>query len=161
MNKSLLLEQILLALESVLQNAVDAAEQAHSTATHTENVAENKYDTLGLEAAYLAHGQTERIGECEADIAAFKKLNVVDGNDDCAIALGAVITLINNNGIEQTLFMGPAAGGLKLNYGDKNIVIITAAAPLGKALLGRYAGDEIALKIGGGEQTLYTITSVA
>jgi len=33
---------------------------AHETATHEENIAENKYVTLGLEAAYLATGQARR-----------------------------------------------------------------------------------------------------
>jgi hypothetical protein len=32
----------------------------YETATHEENIAENKYDTLGLEASYLAAGETGR-----------------------------------------------------------------------------------------------------
>jgi hypothetical protein len=47
------------AREDLLQ-AEQAVRAAHETATHEENIAENKYDTLGLEAAYLATGQARR-----------------------------------------------------------------------------------------------------
>ena len=70
MNKALLLEKIITVLEITYQNAVEAAMRAYNTATNDENVAENKYDTLALEASYLAHGQALRVAECEADIAA-------------------------------------------------------------------------------------------
>ena len=60
MNKKLLQKHILTALETNHQTAISATQQAHDTATHEENIAENKYDTLGLEAAYLAHGQAQR-----------------------------------------------------------------------------------------------------
>lgn len=159
MHKALLLEKLLTALEGVRQGAIDAAMQASDTATHEENVAENKYDTLGLEAAYLAHGQTRRVAECEADVAAFKRLPVTDFDAGAAIATGALITLEDETGREQTLFLGPTAGGLKLRLDDRDIMVITRSAPLGKALLGHTAGDEVTINTGGGEKH-YTILSV-
>ena len=60
MDKLLLQQQVLERLAEDLLQAEQAARAAHKTATHEENVAENKYDTLGLEAAYLATGQARR-----------------------------------------------------------------------------------------------------
>ena len=74
MNKKLLAETLLIALSDVHQSAVDAAKRAYDTATDNENVAENKYDTLALEAAYLAQGQSLRVEQCEADLIAFKEI---------------------------------------------------------------------------------------
>ena len=54
MNKFSLQQQVLKRLAEDLLQAEDAVRVAHETATHAENIAENKYDTLGLEAAYLA-----------------------------------------------------------------------------------------------------------
>ena len=62
MDKSLLQQQVLERLAEDLLQAEQAARAAHETATHEESVAENKYDTLGLEAAYLATGQVRRAG---------------------------------------------------------------------------------------------------
>ena len=45
-NRARLLEQIINYLEDSLKLNIDAAEQAHETATHSENAAENRYDTL-------------------------------------------------------------------------------------------------------------------
>ncbi len=64
MDKFLLRQQVLERLAEDLQQAEQAVRVAHETATHEENIAENKYDTLGLEAAYLATGQARR---AEAD----------------------------------------------------------------------------------------------
>lgn len=48
MNKKLLYKQLLLALAAIHQSAVDAAKRAYDTATDSENIAENRYDTLAL-----------------------------------------------------------------------------------------------------------------
>lgn len=53
MDKSLLRQQVLERLAEDLLRVEQAAQAAHEAATHEENIAENKYDTLGLEAAYL------------------------------------------------------------------------------------------------------------
>ncbi len=149
MNKPLLLTDILERLELLHQTAVKAAMQAHDTATHEENVAENKYDTLGLEAAYLAHGQSQRVAECEADLAAFKSLAATEFSPDAAIDIGAVVLLGDETGRSQYLFIGPAAGGVKVPFADQEITIITFSAPLGIALRGRCVGDEIEVSVGG------------
>jgi hypothetical protein len=58
MNKAILCAVIVDQLEVAVNSASAAADQARDTATDKQNVAENKYDTLGLEAAYLAHGRS-------------------------------------------------------------------------------------------------------
>ena len=54
MNKHAVLQLILEKLTVDLDIVQRAAQTAYETATHEENIAENKYDTLGLEASYLA-----------------------------------------------------------------------------------------------------------
>jgi len=149
MNKSLLLKQILAALEANHQGAVDAAMRAYNTATDDENVAENKYDTLALEAAYLAQGQAQRVAECEADLAAFAKLELANCSHQEAVGLGSLVYLVDEAGADKYLFLGPSAGGLKLTFCDKEIIIITPSAPLGQALLGRFVDDDIDINVGG------------
>ncbi|MGQ2958069.1 hypothetical protein [Agrobacterium sp.] len=59
MDKFLLQEQVLKRLAESLLQAEQAVQAADETATHEESIAENKYDTLGLEAAYLATGHAD------------------------------------------------------------------------------------------------------
>jgi len=159
MNKTLLLKQIIEALEALYQSASRAAMQAYDTATHDENVAENKYDTLGLEASYLAQGQAQRVAECEADLVTFKNLAVIEFAQDAAIEIGALVSLIDDRGEERMLFLGPVAGGLKVNCCDREITTITPSSPLGQALIGQFVDDEIALNVGG-ERVRYGITGI-
>ena len=53
MDKFVLRQQVLERLAEDLLQAEQAMRAAHETANHEENIVENKYDTLGLEAAYL------------------------------------------------------------------------------------------------------------
>jgi len=163
MNKQILLEHILIKLDSLRQQAIAAAMQAYNTATAEENVAENKYDTLGLEAAYLAQGQAKRVAECEADIAAFKHLSVECIFDQIPISVGALIQIVDEHESEQFLFLGPKAGGLSFMYAEesfnKEIKIITPTSPIGAALLKREAGEEFELKVGDNVH-FYEIVSV-
>jgi len=152
MDKLLVLEEILKALALAAQQARNAAHQAHETATHAENVAENRYDTLGLEAAYLAHGQSLRVIECEVDIDAFQALNHDPWPADQPIHIGALVCLIDDQKNQRWLFLGPRAGGLKLQVGGQEIVLITPSAPLGKALLGCLLNAEITLSINDQQQ---------
>lgn len=159
MNKKELLEQIIVTLESVHQNAVNATKLAHETATHGETVAENKYDTFGLEASYLAHGQAKRVAECEADLAAYKKLTALEFSEQTPISSGALIYLNDSNNTEQIIYLGPAAGGLKLIFNGEKILVVTLSAPLGKVLLGHLVGDEIKMTMEGQEK-FYEIINI-
>lgn len=150
---------ILTALKALVDNAQAAVDRAYEAATHEENIAENKYDTLGLEASYLTQGQARRLAECKADLAAFEALQpkAFAGND--SVGIGALVTLLDENECEHRFFLGPADGGVKVRLDDRDIIIITTSAPLGKALLNKVAGDEVVVKITD-KQTCYEILNV-
>ena len=148
MDKKLLFKDIISTLQSTYEKAHEAAMRAYNTATNNENVAENKYDTLALEASYLAHGQAQRVAECEADIRAFKSLGLSDILAGSAIKLGALVELIDDQDKSKFLFLGPSAGGLKIISNQQEVIIVTPHSPLGSALMGRQLNDEISVKIG-------------
>jgi len=157
--KAAVLEKILLVLKKALQHATRAADQAHATATHSDNVAENKYDTLGQEAAYLAQGQSQRVQECEVEIEQFSKIPADIFDQTAPIVIGSLIELRDEKGSSITLLLCPGAAGLKIMVTKKEVVVVTTAAPLGKALLGRQRFDEINVKVGN-ETTGYEIIAL-
>jgi hypothetical protein len=63
MNKRAVLKKIIAKLTGELEVYFRAAEYARAEATHEQNKAENKYDTRGLEASYLARGQSKQAAE--------------------------------------------------------------------------------------------------
>ena len=157
--KKRLINHLIIELEANYQLALTAAKRAHSTATDKANVAENKYDTLGLEAAYLAEGQAKRASECCADLEAIKNLSAVNFLPTDVIAVGSLVRLLDQDEQERSLFLSPVAGGLKFTFENSDIVVITLSSPLGKALLGKYVDDEFEL-VAGVNKKIYRISLV-
>lgn len=145
MNKQILHQLIINALEAVLDTANKAARQAHETATHVETVAENKYDTFGLEASYLASGQAKRVLQAEQDLRCFRNLPLKNFDEHNEIGFGAYIELTDSQAHKMQLFLSPVAGGISIDYEGKHIAVVTAEAPLGKKLLGASIDDEIVI----------------
>lgn len=148
MNKKLLHNQLILALEATHQDAVNAAKRAYNTATDNENIAENKYDTLALEASYLAQGQSQRVEACAKDLAAFQQLIISAGSSKSSVCLGSLVLLRDIDGNDKYIFYGPSAGGLKVQFAEKEIIVVTPGSPLGAAINHRAVGDEVSISIG-------------
>ncbi len=149
MNKLQLHQQILARLEADREVAAAALQAAHDAATHAESKAENKYDTRGLEAAYLADGQRRRLHEIELALAAFRKL--APAPCEGPVRIGALVLLAGATG-ERWVFLGPDGAGLKVQQAGCEVLVISPRSPLGQALLGREAGDELALQVNGPAQ---------
>ena len=145
----LLLEKLEIDLE-VLQRA---AQTAYEAATHAENIAENKYDTLGLEASYLATGQARRVEEIRQSLKNCQAMALAPYSAAQGIQVGALVNLEAENGSGQWLFLAPDAAGLKLNHDGHTVTVITPRSPLGAALLGKQLDDEVQINVGGAVQT--------
>ena len=93
MNKQTVHSLILEQLAGDLEIARRAAQTAYETATHEENIAENKYDTLGLEASYLAAGQARRVEEIRQALTLCQNLPLRAYDDQRGIEIGALLGL--------------------------------------------------------------------
>lgn len=134
-----------------MQSYVRAAKSARAEATDPQSRAENKYDTRGLEASYLAAGQVRQVMELESAIAAFEALAVRKFTAGEGIGLGALVEL-RQNGAPMLYFIGPAAGGTEVQVGKLEVLVITPQSPLGGQLQGHRAGDQFELVIGGAKR---------
>lgn len=148
MNKSLLCSVIVSQLEAAVKFASAAADQARATATDKQNIAENKYDTLGLEAAYLAHGQSERVVQLAKAVEDFRELRkAIQPHEQ--IAVGSLVALEADLGSTRHVFIGPSAGGHMVTFEGINITVITASSPLGQSLLTLAKAAEVVTEIAG------------
>lgn len=156
MNKSELRQIILQQLESRLAIAQSATQRAIDAATDEETVPEHKYDTLALEASYLAHGQAVRVQECEEDIQCYRDLVLREGE---RIAMSSFLSIIDEQDKVKYFFIGPRVGGLSVEWGGKDVAILTPNAPLGAALIGKEVGDEVEFSVAD-SHFIYEIVSV-
>jgi transcription elongation GreA/GreB family factor len=140
MKKSQLLKLIVAALSENLEVLTKAARASHEEATHESSRAESKYDTRGLEAAYLAGGQARQAREIEDSIKRYAAMTAREFAAGEVIDVGALVELESDGG-RAFYFIGPKGGGLEITHQRKEITLITPQSPLGQQLMGRKAGD--------------------
>lgn len=158
MNKLALLDRIRTKLTAELAQITSAALATHAEATDEENKAEDKYDTRGLEASYLAHGQSKAAEEAALAVAQFAALPVRDFTASEPISLGALVRLEGRG--RSHYFIGPRAGGTEIESEGDPVLVITPQSPLGRQLMGRKQGDTLQLDLGG-QRSEFRVASVA
>lgn len=158
-DKKQLVALIVSALRQELQQAMSAANEAHAAAVDDQSVAETQYDTLAIEASYLAEGQSRRVTEFQQAIDVYQKLDIIEFTIDSYIALGALVQLCADKDANHWFFLGPAAGGFRCQLNQQHITVITPQSPMGMALLSKQQDDDIEVMLGAHKLADY-ITSV-
>ena len=157
-NKAALIQKIIASLDAELELAAKSARAAHEEATHEQSKAENKYDTRGLEASYLAHGQSRQAAETLQARKEFSMMKPHPFGRDDAIDVGALVEL-QGTGDSSLYFIGPRAGGTEILHQKRTIMVITPQSPLGRQLLGRKQGDKLSIEVGA-TRTNYVVSRV-
>jgi transcription elongation GreA/GreB family factor len=139
--KQALVRKIIAALTEELQRFAKAARASHAEATDPQSKAEHKYDTRGLEAAYLAGGQARKVAEIEESIEQFQKLKLAEFGAETPIDYGALVR-VEMRGGSSWYFIGPKAGGLEVIHDKEEITVITPQSPLGEQLMEKKQGDK-------------------
>jgi transcription elongation GreA/GreB family factor len=147
-DKPALIQKILAQLGEELDVLLKAARAAHAEATHESSKAENKYDTRGLEASYLARGQSRQAAEAVQAIQDFQTLPLRRFSAEDEIDLGAVVEVAGSRE-RSVYFIGPRAGGTEVAQDGREVMVITPQSPLGRQLVGRRQGERLQLSIAG------------
>jgi transcription elongation GreA/GreB family factor len=146
MNKRALIKKIVNRLAEELEVYFRTARASRTEATHEQSKAENKYDTRGLEASYLARGQSKQAAEIQGSIAAFENLAARNFNDADPVDVGAFVEL-ELDGELAAYFIGPRAGGTEVIHDKREVLVITPESPLGQQLMGRKQGEVLKLQL--------------
>ena len=147
-DKTALTSLVIKALKKELNQAINAANEAHAAAVDDQSVAETQYDTLAIEASYLAEGQSRRVQDLQNALQDYKDLSLIAFNENRPIALTALVQLFKDSHKQHWFFIGPAAGGFRCELSGQNITVITPQSPMGLALLDKYQGDDVDITLG-------------
>ena len=161
MNKALLIEKLEAELRRELETLSQAALAAREAATHAESRAEDRHDTRGLEASYLAGAQAARVAEIERQIQILQQIPRGACAPGSKIDSGTLVELESAGNLSLCL-LSPTGGGLAFTVDGMRVQVITPQSPLGEALLGSVKGETLELDppAGGGAPRVYRIVSV-
>ena len=144
-------------LTAALAGDLETVERAHratrEAATHAEAKPENDKDTRALEQTYLARGQAMRVEELRAAVAEVSAMPARPFAEDAPVALGALVEVDEEAGA-SLLFLAPQGGGARLAAADGEVQVVTPRSPLGRALLGKRAGEECEVRLAGRTRVL-------
>ena len=158
MDKELVFKAVVAETQERLRVVTNSARQAHEAATHPDSKPENKYDTRGVEASYLAGAQSKRIFELQHLLDLYRSLKLQYFSEYRAIGVTALVTLQREDR-SLRLFILPKGGGETVTVEGVEISTVTPESPLGKSLIDAAVGDEI--KVGVGPKALtYEITEL-
>ena len=151
-DKRALVVAIAVELQAELDTMTRLARDAAEAATHEENKPENDKDMRSTEASYLARGQAGRVAELSTAIARLHALELRAFGARDEIDLSALVELEStaagsaraaSGRAKTTCFVVPAGGGRRVRVDGAEVQSTTPESPLGEALCGFRAGDEV------------------
>ena len=145
-DKSAVLRALCDRVAADLEAAAAAQRATQEGATHEESRPENDKDTRAVEASYLARGQAQRVLEMRRADATLRQVAIRAFEADDQIALTALVTVNDGTSLDH-FFLAPAGGGIRLLVCGAEIRVVTPQSPLGRALLGKRAGDGFELPV--------------
>ncbi|MEO6954092.1 MAG: GreA/GreB family elongation factor [Polyangia bacterium] len=169
LDKRFLIDQLATRLRDSAELARREGEEAREAAKSMQTEAEKKEDGRAfLELGSLATGQERRAREVTdalRALAQFHNRGLPKLGRKSPVELGAIVdvSVESARGTEErTYFLLPVGAGTELTGpdGDGFLSVITPASPVGRALLGKRAGDSVDVTIGG-EAREWTLVEVS
>ena len=157
-SKRVIVGLIIEQLTEQLTTLAGASRAMHADASDEQSKPEDKYDTRGLETAYLASSQARMATETEQALAVYQALELKKFLEKTPIDVTALVEL-EFDGTRSLHFLGPKGGGLEILHKGTEVLVITPESPLGQQLLGKKAGDSIKFQTRGPAQE-FRIASV-
>ena len=140
----MLIEALKNEIQKNLQLALTAAQNTYDIATHEDSKAENKYDTRGLEASYLAGAQAERVMDLKDTLNSISGTALKEFKTTDKIAIGALIHLISSEKNLWVILLN-RGGGQNVKFENQQVQVITPESPLGRLLIGKELNDSFQL----------------
>lgn len=163
MDKQFLVDQLIAELRASARAAMSASEVAETEVRDGATPAEKREDArAALEFGTLAGAHTRRARRAIGEVDALNTFRPGPHKVGAPIASGAIVEVEDADTQEgRTFFLAPVGAGITLvgPDGDGFLSVVTAASPIGRAVLGRRQGDVVDVTVNG-EPREWTITWV-
>jgi transcription elongation GreA/GreB family factor len=153
MNKTDLVHQLARQLESSARAALSARDAVTAEARDGATPDEKREDARAAhQLASLGKQQQRRAQIALADVDRLLLFKPAALPANAAIAVGAIVEIEDTDtGEGRTFFLAPVGAGVALTGpgGDGHLSVVTPVSPIGKAVLGRRAGDVVDVTVEG------------
>ena len=143
-------EQVFKQIREGLRNQISGTEKAVEQAREAFKVGDDRAENRGergaiQEKSWLLSAQAARLDELRRQLFAIENTEL---EAHSAVSLGAVVLVEEpDGGRREHYLVHPALGGTEIEVEGLTLLAISPASPMGAALLGRRAGDEIEVQL--------------
>jgi len=143
-DKWTLVSQMVADLHREIADLQKSYEHAKDTKAVSPGRMQSRYDTMGVEAAWLADSLANNIEEKRRSVAALQSLNLATPKH--RVVLGSVVGIGPEYGdAEAYYFIVPSSGGnrYRVDGVPGDVLAITVHAPVAQAMIGTSLGDYV------------------
>jgi len=139
-----LLNSLIQKLEEELNIHISQYEKAKFNSIDAPTRMESRYDSSGIEAAWLADGLSNKIEEKRTEI--LRLSNITLNTTPNKVTTGCIVE-ISKPGIDKNeyIFILPVAGGYLVKDNNYEVNTIKFNSPLGKCLINKTKGEIVSL----------------
>ena len=143
-DKTKLLAAVLRIVEAEIEHLQTGLAHARHAKLEAPGRMQSRYDTMGIEAGWVADGLVKTLGEKQESLRLLTQFQFP--TETKRVGLGSLVGIGSRNGLPQDFyFVLPGAGGASITWENNEISIVTPQAPIARKISGKIFGDEIIL----------------
>ena len=140
-NKTTLKEQLIAIIKADIEKHRKSFESAKQASIDAPGRMQSRYDTMGIESAWVADGLAKTLVEKEKNLMHLEACHFAD-TAGC-ICLGSIVALSSSDSPTlEYFFLLPIFSGYELEERNITITTLTPETPLGKVLIGKQRGEK-------------------
>jgi transcription elongation GreA/GreB family factor len=142
MDKIHLIEKLTTMLKASIEGQQKSFESARQASVDAPGRMQSRYDTTGIESAWVADGLARALREKESNL---KCIEAFRYPESAAYAkIGSIVKILSSDSPDyEYFFILPVLSGCELHENGTTITTISPETPLGRALIGKKAGEII------------------
>jgi|GEM_PF-2044655 hypothetical protein len=140
-DKKSLLQQLISLIQADIEKQKKSFARAKRESADAPGRMQSRYDTMGIESAWVADGLAKALNEKELSLRRLQTFMFSNSTPDVRLGSIVVVSSLDSSALEY-YFILPTASGYKLQDQGSTIVTLTPITPLGKLLIGRRVNDD-------------------
>lgn len=141
-NKKNVLEQLIVVIKTDIEKLRKSFESAKQASIDSPGRMQSRYDTMGIESAWVADGLAKSLNEKESNLTSLENFKFIESSE--RVCLGSILGISSSDSPTlEYFFILPVFGGYELQEKDITITTITPETPFGKVLIGGQIGKKI------------------
>lgn len=146
-DKAKILEQLVQELDNELRQLRVAYEEARRTSVEAPGRMQSRYDTMGIEAAWVADGLAKNFEEKTLALQTLRQSPLPEKPE--RVTLGCIVGVGPRDGsVDALFFILPACGGMVVSAdgADLKVQIVTPSTPIGRGLIRKLPGEVVSVR---------------